>query len=191
MRVDPIEYEDLEDEELREIFANMYRNRGADVSTLPNHYKVEAHFPRVMEHLLKAVETVKAEGDLEMELAQKISVAVSMANQYPYCTGVYCSLLNDEVGGEEMVREFQQAFEEGELSRREADIIEFAVKMNDEPHTMTDSDFDALREEHGLMDRDFVQTLFIVNVVNGYNRVTNAFDCEMEDVYHDSPWLGV
>lgn len=63
--------------------------------------------------------------------------------------------------------------------------------MNDEPHTMTNSDFDALREEHGPTDRDFVQTLFIVNVVNGYNRVTNAFDCEMEDVYHDSPWLGV
>lgn len=188
MRVTPIEYEDLEDEELRAMFAEMYRNRDADQSTLPNHYKVEAHFPGVMKHILQAVEMVKSEGDLGMELAQKISVAVSMANDCPYCTGVYCTILSDEVGSDEVVREFQRAFTEGELSGREADIVEFAVAMNDDPNGLTDADFEYLREEHGLTDRDFVQILFVVNIVNGYNRVTNAFDCEMEDVYHDMPW---
>lgn len=188
MRVEPVEYDDLTDDELREIFANMYRNRDAEDPTLPNHYKVEGHFPTVMKHVLRAIERVKAAGDLGLELAQKISVAVSMANDCPYCTGVYCTILGDEVGSDEAVQEFQRAFEQGTLSGREADIVEFAVQMNDDPNALTDADFDYLREEHGLTDRDLVQILFIVNIVGGYNRVTNAFDCEMEDIYHDMPW---
>lgn len=188
MRVKPLKYEDLDDEELKGLFKTFYRNRDTDTPTLPNHYKVEAHFPVALKHILLAIEHVKATGDLSYELAQKISIAVSMANGCEYCTGVYCSILSDELGSQDIVREFQQAFQSNNLSGKERDIIEFAVRMNDEPNQLTDDDFDNLRERYQLTDQDFVQILFIVNIVNGYNRVTNAFDCELEEVYHAGPW---
>lgn len=189
MRVKSIEFDDLQDPELRSMFEEFYRNRDTDQPSLPNHYKVEAHVPQAMKHLLKAIEHVKRVEGIDYELAQKISIAVSMANECPYCTGVYCSIFADHMGSEEVVREFQQAFSEDELTNRERDIVEFAVRMNDTPGSLTDEDFDRLRERYGFGDRDFVQLAFIVNIVNGYNRITNAFDCELEPVYHSSPWL--
>lgn len=189
MRVEPIEYDDLEEGEIKAMFATFYRNRDTDTPTLPNHYKVEAYFPEAMGHILSALRNVREEGDLPIELSRKIMLAVAMANDCEYCTGVFCTTLTDHLGSEEAVLAFQEAFVEGDLDARERAILEFAVKLNDDPNAMTEVDFDTLRDEHGLTDKDLVQILFIVNIVNGYNRVTNAFDCEFESIYHDTPWL--
>lgn len=192
MRVDPLAYEEIEDPELRELFAGFPRNEGRDPEAveMPNHFRVEAHLPETMKHVLKALQANRREGDLSMDLVKKLYLAVSMTNECTYCTGVYCTNLGKEVGSEEVVREFQEQLIEGELTGREADIVEFAVAFAEDPHAVTDEDFERLRAEHGLTDQDFVQIVFIVNIVSGYNRVTTGFDCEHEEVYHAAGWKG-
>lgn len=193
MRVRPVNYNELEDEELRDIFASFPSNEGADAAEmeLPNHFRAEAHFPEVMKAALETLRVNRQEGDLPRSLVRKLYLAVSMANDCGYCTGVYCTLLADEVGSSDAVTEFQRAVADGDLDGREGDILEFAIKLTKDPHAITDDDFERLRSEHGLSDKDFVQIVYIVNVISGYNRVTTAFDCEYEDQYHEPPWIGI
>lgn len=192
MRVDPITYEKIEDPELRELFAGFPRNEGRDPDEveMPNHFRVEAHVPETMKYMLKALQANRSEGDLSMDLVKKLYLAISMTNGCTYCTGVYCTNLGKEVGSEEVVREFQEQLTEGGLTGMEADVVEFAVDLTEDPHGITDEDFESLREEHGLTDQDLVQIVFIVNIISGYNRVTTGFDCEHEDVYHAADWKG-
>lgn len=193
MRVRPITYDKIDDEELRETFATFPRNQGLseDEFELPKHFQAEAHFPEVMMAALRTLRVNRSEGDLPISLVRKLYLAVSMANECGYCTGVYCTLLQDDVGSEEAVREFQRAVTGGELGGFDGDVIEFALKLTNDPHGITDEDFDRLRKRHDLSDKDFVQIVYIVNVISGYNRVTTAFDCDYESAYHEPPWEGV
>ncbi|MFB6218823.1 MAG: carboxymuconolactone decarboxylase family protein [Halobacteriaceae archaeon] len=188
MRVDPVTYDDIEDPELRALFEAFPRNESGEVD-LPNHFQVEAHLPEVTKHVLLALQANRENGDLPRPLVRKLYLAVSMANDCGYCTGVYCTILSESVG-DDAVREFQRALEAGELAGREGDIVEFAVTLATDPHTLTDAEFESLRE-HGLTDRDFVQIVSLVNIISGYNRVTTAFDCEYEEFYHAAPWEGL
>lgn len=189
MRVDPVSYGDIEDDELRALFADFPRNESGEVD-LPTHFRVEAHLPEVTKHVLLALRANRENGDLPLELVHKLYLAVSMANDCGYCTGVYCTILSEDVGTES-VREFQRALEAGELEGMEGDVVEFAVTLATDPHALGDDDFDALRDEHGLTDRDLVQLVSLVNIISGYNRVTTAFDCEYEELYHAAPWEGI
>lgn len=190
MRVDPVTFDELEDEELREMFARLPRNQwDEEENELPTHFQIEAHFPAVMKRMRHLIDAVRHEGNLPADLVKKLNVAVSMANDCRYCTGVFCTILSADVGSEEVVREFQEGVAEGELTGLEGDVVEFAVKLTRDPHAITDEDFEYLREEHGLTDRDFVQITYIVNTISSYNRVTTAFDADYEPIYHDGPWL--
>lgn len=193
MRVRPVTYEEIVDEELKEMVASFPRNEDAGEKEieLPNHFRVEAHFPAVMKAALQTLRVNRREGDLPLSLVRKLYLAVSMANDCGYCTGVYCTLLEREVGDTDAVTAFQRAVDEGELDGLEGDVIEFAIKLTNEPNAITDEDFEVLRSRHGLSDKDFVQIVYIVNVISGYNRVTSAFDCEYEEAYHDPPWVGI
>lgn len=189
MRVDPVTYDDIEDAELRELFAEFPRNESGEVG-LPNHFQVEAHLPEATRHVLLALQANRENGDLPLSLVRKLYLAVSMANDCGYCTGVYCTILSEDVG-EDSVREFQRALEADELEGMEGDLVEFAVTLATDPHTVTDEDFERLRGEYGLTDRDLVQVVSLVNIISGYNRVTTAFDCEYEEFYHAAPWEGL
>jgi uncharacterized peroxidase-related enzyme len=193
MRVDPITYDDIDDEAVRELFEDFPRTELSDTEEieLPTHFQVEAHMPRMMRHVLQALRANREDGTLSEELVKKLYLAVSMANDCGYCTGVYCTLLGEDAGSEAVVREFQRLVVDGELDGFEGDVVEFAIKITNSPHDVTDEDFEYLRETHGVSDREFVQIVYIVNLISGYNRVTTVFDCEYEDVYHDGPWMRI
>ncbi|WP_124190123.1 carboxymuconolactone decarboxylase family protein [Natrarchaeobius oligotrophus] len=117
------------------------------------------------------------------ELFTKIAIAVSMANECRYCTGAYASLLSGRLGDDEAVREFQTSLARGDLSGREADFVDFALTLLEDPHELTDEDFASLRDAYGLTDRGFVGLFYAVNIVSGYNRITIGFDLEYDHSY--------
>lgn len=192
-RVDRLSAEDIDDEAFIEELRTFPRNRGEpdEALELPKHYRIEAHFPEVMTPVLQAVHNLREHGELSDELGKKLSVVVSMVNGCQYCTGVYCTIVGESLGSEAAAREFQEAFVEGTLSGREGDIIEFAVKVTEEPHAVTDEDFAALRADHGLSDKAFVEIVYLVNLISAYNRITTVFDAEYEDFYHAYDWVDV
>lgn len=189
MRVDPVRYEDLEDKELREMFANFPRNQGPGENSLPTHYQIEANLPQVMKPMLRTFLAVNWEGPLSEELVSKLRIAVSMANNCEYCTGVFCTLMAGEGDSAEAVQTFQETVLDGDFGEREGELIDFAMTLTNDPHAITEKDFSRLRDNYGVTDEEFVHLAYVVNVISAYNRITTAFDADFEDVYHDNEWL--
>lgn len=179
-RVEPVDMHGAEDPELREFAPKVARPDGS----IGGHFAAEAHFPAVMRNVYRARRALARDGDLGNRLFVELAVAVSMANRCAYCVGAYSSQLSAELGGDATARDFQRDVVAGDLSGREADVVGFALSVLDRPGAVTDADFDRLREAHGFTDKTFVELLYVVNVVSGYNRLTLALDLEYD---HEFP----
>lgn len=178
-RIGLVAIDELADPEVRAIAEDLIEYKGF----VPAHYRLEGHLPNLLKHVWWAHDAVYDDGPLDEALLKKVGIAVSMANGCEYCTGAYCGLLSADLdGGDDAVAAFQEAVVDGELSEFEGAVIDFALRINDDPHAVTDADFESLRR-HGLSDVGFVQVVYQVNLVAGYNRLTTVFDAEYEHAY--------
>lgn len=179
-RVDLIDPHDSDDSDVREFANNVSRPDGS----VGAHFRSEMHFPDVMIPIYNARVALARHGDLGPRLFTKLAVSISMANECAYCVGAYTTQLSAQLGGDEAAKGFQQSVRDGTLAGKEAAVVEFALRLNDDPAELSDEDFERLREAHGFTDRTFVELVYIVNIVAGYNRLTVAFDLEYD---HDYP----
>ncbi|WP_095204314.1 peroxidase-related enzyme [Mesorhizobium carmichaelinearum] len=117
---------------------------------------------------------------LEREM---IAVAVSSINHCYYCLtahGAAVRLLSgDPALGEMMVMNFRAA----DLSPRQAAMLEFAVKLTEEPAKIVEADRAALRKA-GFSDRDIWDIASTAAFFNMSNRVAAAIDMRPNGEYH-------
>jgi uncharacterized peroxidase-related enzyme len=158
------------------------RLAGPDGS-VPAHFAAETHVPSVMRHIYEA-RIALARGDLGHGLFTKLAVAISMANDCVYCVGTYSKQLSTQLGSDSAVRSFHRAVRDGGLDGESGAVVDFARTLLRAPHALTDAHFERLRGAHGFTDRTFVELIYVVNIVSGYNRLTVALDLEYD---HDFP----
>lgn len=150
---------------------------------VPNHFLVELHFPEHFKTWLTWVRTLWGEGELSFREVQHVGIAISKANQSAYCTGSFCSVLQH--GGDEDPEAVEQYLQRGAetLDEKERVFVEFALKANEDPHSVTQEDIDRLREV-GLTEKGIVQLIWLVNMYASSNRLTTIlgvdFDSENE-----------
>jgi uncharacterized peroxidase-related enzyme len=117
---------------------------------------------------------------LEREM---IAVAVSSQNHCYYCLVAHGSavrqLSGDPALGELMVMNYRAA----RLSKRQRAMLDFAVKMTNEPWAVEDHDRESLRRA-GFSDRDIWDIAAIAGFYNMSNRVATATDMRPNSVYH-------
>jgi uncharacterized peroxidase-related enzyme len=117
---------------------------------------------------------------LEREM---IAVAVSSINHCYYCLVAHGAavrqLSGDPALGEMMVMNFRAA----DLSPRQAAMLEFAVKLTEEPARIVEADRAALRAA-GFSDRDIWDIASTAAFFNMSNRVAAAVDMRPNDEYH-------
>ena len=117
---------------------------------------------------------------LEREM---IAVAVSSINHCYYCLTAHGAavrqLSGDPALGEMMVMNFRAA----DLSPRQAAMLEFAVKLTEEPAKIAEADRAALRKA-GFSDRDIWDIASTAAFFNMSNRVAAAIDMRPNDEYH-------
>jgi uncharacterized peroxidase-related enzyme len=117
---------------------------------------------------------------LEREM---IAVAVSSINHCYYCLTAHGAavrqLSGDPALGEMMVMNFRAA----DLSDRQRAMLEFAVKLTEEPARMVEADRAALREA-GFTDRDIWDIASTAAFFNMSNRVAAAVDMRPNPEYH-------
>lgn len=179
-RIDLLDPNESDDPAVREFAPKVTAPDGS----VGKHFQAETHFPEVMMQVYEARLDLARKGDLGTELFTKLAVAVSMANACTYCTGAYAKQLSPRLGGDEATREWQLALANGDLDGTEALVIDFALDVLADPDSVTDEDFEALRETCEFTDKTFVELLYTVNIVSGYNRVTMATDLGYD---HDYP----
>lgn len=117
---------------------------------------------------------------LEREM---IAVAVSSINHCYYCLTAHGAavrqLSGDPTLGEMMVMNFRAA----ELSPRQTAMLEFAVKLTEEPTKIVEADRAGLRKA-GFTDRDIWDIASTASFFNMSNRVAAAIDMRPNDEYH-------
>jgi uncharacterized peroxidase-related enzyme len=117
---------------------------------------------------------------LEREM---IAVAVSSANRCYYCLVAHGAavrqLSGDPVLGELMVMNYRAA----RLSKRQRAMLDFAVKLTEQPWCIEEEDRAALRRA-GFTDRDIWDISAVAGFFNMSNRVASATDMRPNSVYH-------
>ncbi len=117
---------------------------------------------------------------LEREM---IAVAVSSINHCFYCLTAHGAavrqLSGDPVLGELMVMNFRAA----DLSPRQRAMLEFAVKLTEEPAKIVEEDRQALRDA-GFSDRDIWDIASTAAFFNMSNRLAAAIDMRPNAEYH-------
>jgi uncharacterized peroxidase-related enzyme len=117
---------------------------------------------------------------LEREM---IAVAVSSQNHCYYCLVAHGAavrvLSNDPPLGELMAMNYRAA----RLTKRQRAMLDFAVKLTEEPWNIEDADRDALRRA-GFFERDIFDIAAVAAFFNMSNRVASATDMRPNSVYH-------
>ena len=118
---------------------------------------------------------------LEREM---IAVAVSSINHCFYCLTAHGAavrqLSGDPLLGEMMVMNFRAA----DLSVRQRAMLEFAVKLTEEPAKVVEEDRQALRDA-GFSDRDIWDIASTAAFFNMSNRLAAAIDMRPNAEYHN------
>jgi uncharacterized peroxidase-related enzyme len=117
---------------------------------------------------------------LEREM---IAVAVSSQNHCYYCLIAHGAavrvLSGDPSLGEQMAMNYRAA----RLSPRQQAMLDFAVKLTDEPWKIEDADREGLRRV-GFSERDIFDISAVAGFFNMSNRVASATDMRPNSVYH-------
>jgi len=117
---------------------------------------------------------------LEREM---IAVAVSSINHCYYCLTAHGAavrqLSGDPAFGEMMAMNWRAA----DLSARQRAMLDFAVKLTEEPDRMVEEDRQALRDS-GFSNRDIWDIAATAAFFNMSNRLAAAIDMRPNDEYH-------
>jgi uncharacterized peroxidase-related enzyme len=146
---------------------------------VPNHFRLELHFPEHFTAWLSWVRILWREGELSFEEVQHVGIAVSKSNECAYCTGSFCSVL--EHGGEVERTAVEDYLEHdvATLDERQRTLVEFAVEANLRPHAITAEDIERLRQV-GLGERGIVQLVWVVNMFASSNRFNTVLATDLD-----------
>jgi uncharacterized peroxidase-related enzyme len=174
---------------IRQIFDWVTQMEGA----VPNHFLVELNFPEYFKAKLGSTRILWEAGELALPEIQHVGILVSRANGCPYCTAAFCTILNHGLQTPEsyvagLAENGIDALEGGRLRT----LLEFALKVNGDPKSVTDADVDGLRHA-GLTDRGIVQLIHLVSDFGSYNRLNLALatDYDYRDIWRSlafGPW---
>ncbi|MFO7549915.1 MAG: carboxymuconolactone decarboxylase family protein [Haliea sp.] len=147
---------------------------------VPNHFLLELNFPEFMKAKLGATKVLWESGELSPETIQHVGILVSRANGCAYCTGAFCTILGHGLKAsdayvQELAAEGISAVEEAELKI----VLDFALKVNDEPRAIDQSDIDALKGT-GLTDKGVLQLVHLVSDFAAYNRLNLALKTDYD-----------
>ncbi|MEM6580605.1 MAG: carboxymuconolactone decarboxylase family protein [Pseudomonadota bacterium] len=147
---------------------------------VPNHFLLELNFPEFMKAKLGATKVLWEMGELGKEQIQHVGILVSRANGCPYCTGAFCTILSHGLNASKqyvdgLVDNGVAAVEEAELRL----LLDFALKVNDDPKSVTDADVTALREA-GYTDKGILQIVHLVSDFASYNKLNLAMSTDYD-----------
>ena len=171
----------IDDPTIEELFDWVTQMEGA----VPNHFYVEMNFPEYFKAKLGSSKILWQMGELSISEIQHVGILVSKANDCPYCTAAFCTILNYGLGTEEeYVTNFVSQGIEAVEGNRLKTILDFALKTNNDPKSLEDEDFNRLRAI-GLTGKGIVQLVHLVGDFASYNRFNLALqtDYDLPDIW--------
>ncbi|MBI5721403.1 MAG: peroxidase-related enzyme [Burkholderiales bacterium] len=119
-----------------------------------------------------------SKGDREM-----IVVATSSANHCLYCVVAHGAILRVYEKKPLVADQVAINWRKADISPRQRSMLEFAVKVSERSHEVSDADFGALRE-HGFSDEDAWDIMAITAFFGMSNRIANAIGMKPNDDFY-------
>jgi uncharacterized peroxidase-related enzyme len=183
-RVALVKPENITDPVVQEIFTWVTQMESA----VPNHFYVEMNFPEYFKAKLGSTKVLWQMGELTLPEIQHVGILVSKANGCPYCTAAFCTILNYGLNTEEgYVAQLLTKGSAATTDQRLKTLLDFALKVNGDPKSVTDQDVQALHGI-GLTDKGVVQLVHLVSDFASYNRLNLALQTGYD--YRDM-WRGL
>jgi uncharacterized peroxidase-related enzyme len=183
-RVPIVKLEEVTDPDVKNIFAWVTEMEGM----VPNHFHIEMHFPEFMKAKLGATKVLWEMGELTLPEIQHVGILVSRANGCPYCTGAFCTILNNGLNtAEAYVKELVDNGVDAVKDSRLNGLLTLALKVNDDPKSVTDDDIEKMREL-GLTNKGVLQLIHLVSDFSAYNRLNLVLDTDYDyrDLWRES-----
>jgi uncharacterized peroxidase-related enzyme len=117
---------------------------------------------------------------LEREM---IAVAVSSQNHCYYCLVAHGAAVRGLSGDPSLGEQMAMNYRAARISPRQQAMLDFAVKLTDEPWKIGDADREGLRRA-GFSERDIFDVSAVAGFFNMSNRVASATDMRPNTVYH-------
>lgn len=175
--------DDLPDD-VRTLFAKAEEKLGH----VPNVFRVFALKPKLFMLWFRYYDyLMRDEKESQLTRAERelIGVAVSAENRCEYCLGAHSAYLReldpDHVKTEVVTHNYRRA----NLSRRERAMLDFAVRMTTDSHTMDPSGLTDLHEA-GLSDEAIFEVAQVAAMFNFTNRLANALGWRPNEHYYQA-----
>lgn len=117
---------------------------------------------------------------LEREM---IAVAVSSVNHCHYCLTAHGAAVRQRSGDPELGELIAQNYRAARLDERQKAMLDFAVKLTEQPAKIEEADREALRRA-GFSDRDIWDIAAVAAFYNMSNRIAAATDMRPNREYH-------
>ena len=117
---------------------------------------------------------------LEREM---IAVAVSSVNHCYYCLSAHGAAVRQLSGNPALGEQIAMNYRAADLDARQTAMLDFAVKLTEQPDKIVETDRRALRDV-GFNDRDIWDIAATASFFNMSNRMAAATDMRPNDEYH-------
>lgn len=155
---------------LKEIYEELKEKRGK----IANIMKVHSLNPQAMKaHMNLYLTAMFSTSSLPRETCELIAVVVSKANKCEYCLAHHSEALNYYWEDMEKLKKWLEGANTPDLSRRNLQIVDYAVRLTKEPGEMTKTEVRKLKEV-GLTDREIHDVTLIASYFNFVNRIAKG-----------------
>ena len=177
--IDEVNEEDA-DKKLKEVYNRIKGDRGK----LSNIMKVHSLMPASMnEHMDLYMSIMFRERNLDREDCELIGVVVSNENGCEYCVNHHAEALNHYWKDEKRIEKLKDEYSKADLDEKQSAMVDYVVKLTNEPDEVEESDIDILREAD-FSDGNILNINLITSYFNFVNRIALGLGVEfsMEEI---------
>ena len=146
---------------------------------VPNLFKSMATAPNFLEVSWNHFRSTILQGSLPRTLKEMIGVAISQSNDSQYALNVHLHGLSALGMSEEVLRLLISDFENCPLPDREKAVIRFGLLAATNPHSVTETDYQKLRDL-GLDEGEIFEIIATANLFTGVNQYTDSIALEID-----------
>ena len=133
--------------------------------------------------ILMADDLMLGDSGLSKLEREMIAVAVSSVNHCHYCLTSHGAAVRQRAGDPELGELMVQNYRAADLPPRQKAMLDFAVKLTEQPDKIEEADRQALRKA-GFTDRDIWDIAAVAAFYNMTNRMAAAADMRPNREYH-------
>jgi uncharacterized peroxidase-related enzyme len=133
--------------------------------------------------ILMADDLMLGDSGLSKLEREMIAVAVSSVNHCHYCLTSHGAAVRQRAADPELGELMVQNYRAADLPPRQKAMLDFTVKLTEQPDKIEEADRQALRK-HGLTDRDIWDIAAVAAFYNMTNRLAAAADMRPNRDYH-------